>query len=211
MDALFIEGVAATVSAIIIFCGSVTLLLTMVVGFRLAYLITACITLGFLFIMGLVWAFTNPISPLGPVGTLPSWDDVAISEDQADLEFGAAEQYPKEPWRVPDEEDEAEVTQASELESDALEFLQQAIEEGEVKVFTASSQAIVSEESTRILEQDDAEYGALTFEPVPLVEPTPSETNNAEIGAGGGGGEASPSPSPSPTGPRRRPRMPAPT
>ena len=196
MDALFIEGIAATVSAIVIFCGSVFLLLAMVMGGRLAYLVTASITLGFLVIMGLVWSFTNQTSPLGPVGTLPSWDEVAISESQAELEFGAAEQYPEAPWKAPNEEDEAEVTQAAELESDAQSFLQQAIDEGEVKQFTETAQAQVAEGSTRLLEQDDAEYGALTFEPIPVVEPTASPTDGGQ----GGGGAASPSPSPSPTG-----------
>lgn len=219
MDALFIEGVAATVSAVVIFCGSVFLLLTMLLGARLAYLVTASITLGFLAIMGLVWSFTNATSPLGPVGTLQSWNEVAIAEDQSELEFDAAQQYPDEPWNVPNEEDEAEAAQAAELESSAQDYLEQAIDEGSVEAFTDLSQAIVADESTRLLERDGDEFGALTFEPVPLVEPTPSETNDAQIGAGGddsaggaasqdkGGGDGGggdngdgPSPSPSPTG-----------
>lgn len=215
MDALFIEGVAAVVSAVIVFCGSVFLLLTMLLGARLAYLVTASITLGFLLIMGLVWSFTNETSPLGPVGTLQSWNDVAIAEDQSELEFDAAQQYPDDPWNVPNEEDEAEAAEAAELESSAQDYLEQAIDEGSVKAFTDLSQAVVADDSTRLLERDGEEFGALTFEPVPLVEPTPSETNDAQIGAGGkdspgggaspdeGGGDegASPSPSPSPTGP----------
>jgi hypothetical protein len=210
MDALFIEGVAATVSAVVVFCGSVFLLLTMVLGARLAYLLTASITLGFLLIMGLVWSFTNETSPLGPVGTLPSWDDVAIAEAQAELEFQAAQQYPEDPWTAPNEDDEAEAAQAAELESSALEVLEQAINEGTIEAFTNVSQAVVAEDSARLLERDGEEYGAVTLEPVPLVEPTPSETNDAQIGAGGqdspGGGEGQPgqgdaSPSPSPTGP----------
>ena len=199
MDSIFIEGVAATVSAVIVFCGSVFLLLAMVLGARLAYFITACITLAFLFMMGLVWAFTNQASPLGPVGTLPSWDEVAIGESQDELEFGAAQQYPDAPWKAPNEEDEAEVTQAAELESDAATFLERAIDEGEVEQCADPTQAQVAEGSTRLLEQEEGEYGALTFEPVPAPSPTASPTEGGD--GGGTGGGASPSPSPSPTGP----------
>jgi hypothetical protein len=196
LDSIFIEGIAATFSAVIIFCGGVFLLLTMVVGARLSYFITASITLGFVFLLALVWSFTNQASPLGPVGTLPSWDDVAIGEDQASLEFGAAEQYPDAPWKVPNEDDQAEVTRAAELESDAGKYLEEAIEAGRIEVFQQTSQAQVSEGSTRLLEQDDAEYGALTFEPLPAPSPTASPTTG-----GREGGKASPSPAPSPTGP----------
>ena len=54
MDLTFVEGVAAVVSGVIVFCGSVWLLLSMVMGPRLAYFISASLTLGFLLIMGVV-------------------------------------------------------------------------------------------------------------------------------------------------------------
>jgi hypothetical protein len=79
MDLLFIEGVAAVASAVIVFCGSVFLLLAMVVGGRLAYFVTATITLAFLLMMGVVWS----INPLGPVGSLPEWRPFQIGAEAA--------------------------------------------------------------------------------------------------------------------------------
>ncbi len=63
MDAIFVEGVAAVLAGIIVFCGSVFFLLSLVVGARLAYFITASVTLAFLSIMGVVWS-VNPLGPL---------------------------------------------------------------------------------------------------------------------------------------------------
>ncbi len=63
MDTIFVEGLATVVAAVIVFCGSVFFLLSLVVGARLAYFITASVTLAFLSIMGVVWS-VNPLGPL---------------------------------------------------------------------------------------------------------------------------------------------------
>lgn len=60
---LFVEGVATVAASVLIFCGSVFLVLNLIVGPRLAYFITASITLAFLLIMGVVWS-VNPLGPL---------------------------------------------------------------------------------------------------------------------------------------------------
>lgn len=187
MDAIFVEGVAATASAIIVFCGSVMLLLTMVLGIRLAYLVTASVTLAFLLMMGIVWSLPAP-SPLGPVGTLPEWNETAVAEEQAALDFGPAQEYPEGDWAEPKEDDEAEAAKVAELESSAGDALEAAIDDGTVEQFADASQAVVGEGTARLLETGGREYGAVTFEPIP-VEP---ETE------GGGGGAT---PAPSPTGP----------
>ena len=70
LDTTFLTGSAAFLSAIIVFCGSVFLLLAFVLGARLAYWVTASVTLSFVFIMGAVWSYGTP---LGPVGQLPKW------------------------------------------------------------------------------------------------------------------------------------------
>ena len=51
MDVIFTVGVGAVLSGIIVFVGSVWLLLSMVLGPRLAYFVAASITLAFLLIM----------------------------------------------------------------------------------------------------------------------------------------------------------------
>jgi hypothetical protein len=166
MDETFVTGVAAVAAAILVFCGSIWLLLTFVLGPRLAYFITASITLGFLLIMALVWAQVQ----LGPVGQLPDWLPVAIGEEASDVDFAGADEYPEGPWQPIDENNEAEVSQASELESGATDYLEDAINDGDVSIFSTVSDATVKEDSTRLFEREGTEYGALLLEPVELTE-----------------------------------------
>jgi hypothetical protein len=166
MDETFVTGVGAVAAAILVFCGSIWLLLMFVLGPRLAYFVTASITLGFVLIMGLVWSQVE----LGPVGKLPDWLPVAIGEEAADVDFAAADEYPEGPWQPVDEDNEAETGKASELESGATDYLEDAINEGDISIFSTVSDATVKEDSTRLLEQGGTEYGALTLEPVPLTE-----------------------------------------
>jgi hypothetical protein len=176
MDVIFTVGVGAVLSGIIVFVGSVWLLLSMVLGPRLAYFVAASITLAFLLIMAVVWS----VNPLGPVGELPSWGPVAIGEDASQLEFGPATSYPDSPWRVPSEEDAAEQTQKSELETDAGDYFETALTEGDLDV-QAGSTGAASTDETRFLEQDGDLFGAVTLEVIPP--------------AGGGGGGATEEPS----------------
>jgi hypothetical protein len=178
MDLLFFEGVGAVISGIIVFCGSVWMLLAMVMGPRLAYFVAASVTLGFLLIMGVVWS----ISPLGPVGQLPEWDPVAIGEEAGELDFDPAAQYPEGDWRPPDTEDAAEATRATELESSALDYLEQAIAAGDVTAFQAVDEAVVNSDNTRLLDQESG-YGAVTFEP---AEPAEGQQGGEPEGGPGG-------------------------
>jgi hypothetical protein len=171
MDVIFTVGVGAVLSGIIVFVGGVWLLLSMVLGARLAYFVVASITLAFLLIMAVVWS----VNPLGPVGELPSWNPVAIGEDASQIEFGPASSYPDSPWRVPSEEDTAEQTQKSELETDAGDYFETALTEGDLDV-PAGSTGAASTDETRFIEQDGDLFGAVTLEVIPP--------------AGGGGGAA---------------------
>src|ERR671914_2891379 len=107
MDATFIEGAAATIAAIIVFCGSVFLLLTFVMGAKLAYYVTASVTLGFVLILGLIWSTSSPLAPLGPVGELPEWTGTSAAEEGGELEGPSATEYPEGPWTAIDTEDPA--------------------------------------------------------------------------------------------------------
>lgn len=162
MDNTFFIGSAAFISSVIIFCGSVWLLLTMILGPRLAYMVTASVTLGFLLIMGLVWSYGTP---LGPVGELPSWNPVDIGAVGQPLDFPAAGQYPESPWRPVDPENSQETTQAGELGNAATGYLEDAIVANDESVaFESAGDAIVDAESVRLLDEGGTVYGALTFE-----------------------------------------------
>ena len=76
---------AAFVSAMLVFVGSAFLLLALILGPKLAYFVTASITLAFTLIMGVVWS----INPLGPLGEAPEWVPIGANEDAAAIEFDA--------------------------------------------------------------------------------------------------------------------------
>src|SRR5918996_2734205 len=156
MDEIFVTGLGVTISAILVFCGSVWLLLALVLGARLAYFVTASITLAFVLMMGVVWSFT----PLGPVGDLPSFSAEAVGEG-GDVDFGAAGSFPGEPWRVPDEDDDAETTQKSEAETAATEAVGEAISAGDITSIEAPDDATAVSDGTRLLEQDGVTYAGV--------------------------------------------------
>lgn len=161
MDIPFISGMAAFVSSILIFCGSAFLLLMLVMGARLAYLVTASITLAFVLIMGVVWS----INPLGPVGQLPEWDPTGLGQDASEIEFGPASAYPDSPWHVANVDDEKENSRVAELQSAAQEFVTESATAGEAGLPPIVSTTVSSDEGTTVLlEQDGTEYGATTVE-----------------------------------------------
>lgn len=160
MDLTFVEGIAAVASAVIIFCGSVWLLLTMVMGPRLAYFISASVTLAFLLIMGVVWS----INPLGPIGKAPEWDSVAIGEDASQLDFGPASEYPDGAWQAPDPNDAVQLAQAAELASEAVGYLEQAINAKKVTTFENAEDAQANSDSVRLLTDGGTQHGAVTLE-----------------------------------------------
>lgn len=169
MDATFLSGVAAVVAAVIVFCGSVWLLLAIVLGSRLAYFVTAAVTLAFLLIMGLIWSFTQ----LGPLGQLPDFEPEAIGASPQEVEFAQASSYPEGDWEAPDPEDEEQLQKGTDLESSAGDYVERAIEEGEITTFESASDAQVVSDSARLITIGDTEYGAL------LMQSTPDEGQDA--------------------------------
>ena len=163
MDLDALTGYAAFASAIIVFCGSVWLLLAMVLGGKLAYFVSASVTLGFLLIMGVVWS----INPLGPVGELPEWLPRDLGQEVSSFEFGPAGQYPEGGWEVAPEDDAHLVTISSELESAATDYLEQEIEKGNEEIpVTDAGDLQVKADSTLLLEQDGTQFGMLLLEPI---------------------------------------------
>lgn len=163
MDATFIEGAAATIAAIIVFCGSVFLLLAFVMGAKLAYYVTASVTLAFMLIMGLIWATSDPIAPLGPVGELPTWTGVAAAEEGSDLEAPGGSEYPDGAWTPIDTEDPAQVTQGTELQNSAVEYAVAQVEEGNLPE-DVTENYLPDAESVRFLDQDGTQFGGVLLE-----------------------------------------------
>lgn len=183
MDVIFLTGVGAVISAVIVFVGSVWLLLTVILGARLAYFVTASITLAFVLIMALVWSVGTPLGPVGEFGkpveeSTPHWAGVAIGTDPDELDFEAAPDYPDDPWVAPDPDDPEQGARLAELENNAVDFLQAALDEGTIRNFGDAGDAAVVEDSGRLLETDDELYGAITFG---LAENVAEEEVRADI------------------------------
>lgn len=166
MDSLFVEGLAATISAIIVFCGSVWLLLALVLGPRLAYFISASITLGFLLMMGGVWSIGEP---LGPVGELPSYRSMGAGDTPDEIQFGPAGEFPDGGGWAEAGEDDALVEIKTGAEGAADDELEAAIEEGTVTTFERLSEAAVDADATRVLDQNGTFYAMVRFEAIPEV------------------------------------------
>jgi hypothetical protein len=162
VDLIFIEGIAVTIAAIIVFFGTIWLLLSMVMGGRLAYFVTASVSLGFIFIMTLVWSYGTP---LGPVGVMPEWHGIDVADSAAAIEgLGPATEYPEGSWEVPAEDDAAATTKAAELESAAIDFLEKQIAQDGGGDFVAATDATVTTDSALLLTQGEDQFGALTLE-----------------------------------------------
>lgn len=136
-----IEGVLAVVMSIVLFCGSVYLLLSAIFGLRMAYLIAATGLFGFMIILSAIWAFGAPGTPkyLGPKGKLAAWVALAEGTSVRSPSLPVVEKYPQAPWRAPRQGDvlAAEVEPATLVFQDFLaeeanKELRQAGQEGEV-------------------------------------------------------------------------------
>jgi hypothetical protein len=182
VDATFIEGVAAVVAGIAIFCGSVFLVLTFVMGAKLAYFVTASVTLAFVLIMGLVWTFSDPTAPLGPVGEPAKWTAVSAAEEGDELNGPSASEYPESPWEPVDEEDQSALTQSTELQTDGLDYIVAEVDTGNLPN-EVSENYLADSESVRFLQEGDTQYGAVTFD-APTGEKGPSVVALMEYDAG---------------------------
>jgi hypothetical protein len=159
MSTIFVTGVAVTIAGIIVFIGSIFLLLSLVLGGRLAYFVTASVTLAILVILGVVWS----INPLGPVGQLPAWVPQGAADKPAQISFGPMSSYPNGPWQMPNKNDAAQVALASAMQGVATAALQSGITSGKVKSFPTTSLAVVDGTKTRLLLQGSKQYGAVTY------------------------------------------------
>jgi hypothetical protein len=140
IDRTFVEGVLAVVASLVLFGGSVYLLLSAVFGLRMAYFVAATAFFGFLVILSALWVFGAPGTPryLGPKGELPSWVAAGAGTGLRSPTFPEIEQYPDDPWREPEdakltaEVEPAEIAFRDFLAEEAATELGRAGVEGEV-------------------------------------------------------------------------------
>lgn len=101
------KGLGVTVMSVILFIGSVYLILTAVLGRWMGYLVVAVSLFGWMAMLSALWAFgfysQGPDTPvnLGPRGAEPAWVPLQVSTDETSDEFEAFSSYPEGPWREP--------------------------------------------------------------------------------------------------------------
>ncbi|HEX2088462.1 MAG TPA: hypothetical protein VHI54_00815 [Actinomycetota bacterium] len=100
----FWKGIAITVSAIIIFIGSVYILLAAYMGRLMGYLVLAVSLFGWMIILSALWAFGAPGTPknLGPRGTEPHWQVFAAGTGAISSRFEETGAFPNRPWKPAD-------------------------------------------------------------------------------------------------------------
>jgi hypothetical protein len=105
LDQTFFEGVGVVVAALLLFAGSVFMLLAAVFGPRMGYLVAATGFFAFMLILSALWAFGAPGTPryLGPKGELPHWEVAGAGTDLASSTDPVIEEYPGGPWRPPED------------------------------------------------------------------------------------------------------------
>ena len=107
------KGVAVTVAAVVLFVGSVYVLLGAVFGLRMGYLVLAVSFFGWMILFSTLWTFGQPkilgvtgtLPYLGPRGTEPHWQVFAAAsgtDSARSSRFPEISRYPESPWHPPD-------------------------------------------------------------------------------------------------------------
>lgn len=98
---VFIKGVLATIVVMGALFGMVYLLMSMVLGPKLAYWVEGCVAFGVVSIMSFIWF----ISALGPTGPDTAWQAIALGPNLTQAKaFGTTynvADYPGDGWQMP--------------------------------------------------------------------------------------------------------------
>ena len=110
MDPVFLKGLAAFLTMVVVFIGSVWLLTSMILGVRMGYFVTASCFFGVMILLSLIWLVTalGPKGAEGFVGKLgedTTWHAIGTGEELSavESEFGNFDfsDYPDGDWEVP--------------------------------------------------------------------------------------------------------------
>jgi hypothetical protein len=103
----FVKGILVIVCAMILFVGSVYVLVSAVFGLRMGYLVLAVSFFAWMIIFSSIWAFGAPgtLKNVGPRGTEPHWQVFAASTAPGSTLFPESVKYPGPPWHAPASDD----------------------------------------------------------------------------------------------------------
>jgi len=100
------KGAGVVAMGVILFVGSVYLILGAVIGRWMAYLVVAVAFSGWVMVLASLWTFgffsQGPDTPvnLGPRGSEPAWVPLEISTGETSDAYRAFERYPDGPWKT---------------------------------------------------------------------------------------------------------------
>ena len=103
-----IYGYLTVAMGIILFIGSVYLLLAAVFGPRMGYLVLAVALFGWMMILSSLWAFgfysqgLHTANNLGPRGTEAHWQTFGTGVEVASVRYPVVNDYPGDPWKAPE-------------------------------------------------------------------------------------------------------------
>jgi hypothetical protein len=112
---LFSLGVLVVICGLILFGGSIYLLLAGIFGRKMAYLVEATCFFAFLTLLAAIWTWgfwsQGPQTPtnLGPQGEAAHWQPVSAGLQPSSDKYPVALQYPGGPWKAPNEGTKASV------------------------------------------------------------------------------------------------------
>lgn len=120
------KGAGVVFMGLILFVGSVYLVLTAVLGRWMGYLVVMVTFSGWMILLSALWAFgfysQGPDTPvnLGPRGAEPSWIPLLASTGQTSDRYEAFRSYPGDPWKEPASGATAEVQSVTGIVTDFL-------------------------------------------------------------------------------------------
>lgn len=126
------KGIFATVLAIVVFIGSVYLLVALVLGPRLGYFLTGSVVFGIMVLLSVIW-FGSVLGPKGPVTT---WEAIGAGPDLTEVEGHGntydIRDYPGGDWKAPGDDVLVEGAASTLVEADGARpvldtFVQSAV------------------------------------------------------------------------------------
>jgi hypothetical protein len=103
----FGKGLAVTLAGIILFVGSVYVIMAAFMGRVMAYLVIAVSLFGWMIILATIWTFGASLFGVGtpkyqgPRGTEPHWVVIAAGTADIPSKYPQTMAYPEDPWRPP--------------------------------------------------------------------------------------------------------------
>jgi hypothetical protein len=158
------KGAGVTIAGLILFVGSVYVLLAAIFGRYLGYLVLAVCFSGWMIVQSSLWLFgfwaQGPDTPtnLGPRGSDPSWQVLNAGLDAENGDFQECSAYPADPWIPADPTDPAISADLQSVQSTATAFLaEKANEELEIPEgdLTSVTAAQFSVDTTSFARSDD--------------------------------------------------------